>query len=206
MQQFRRQIARSFSHTYGVISGAKPTKGQLLLATPPLADPNFDRTVVFMLEHNEDGAIGVVLNRPSEEPLGDELRPWIDLQIAPATVYTGGPVEPAGLVALALTREQIPAGFEGLSPVLGRIISVDLEIDPTLIAAEIDGVRVFRGYAGWAPGQLENELQSGAWLLVEALPTDPFDPRPTELWRNVLRRQVGRLAWLATAPNDLDTN
>lgn len=183
-----------------------PTKGQLLIATPPLADPNFDRTVVFMLEHNEDGAIGVVINRPSEEALGDELRSWIDLQMMPATVYSGGPVEPAGLVALALTREPIPAGIEGLATVLGRIISVDLEIDPTLIAAEIDGVRVFRGYAGWGRNQLENELQSGAWLLVEALPTDPFDPQPTELWRNVLRRQPGRLAWLAMAPNDLETN
>ena len=88
----------------------------------------------------------------------------------------------------------------------GRVASADLTSDPALIAGMVDSVRIFRGYAGWGPGQLEGEIESGSWLVLDAEPTDVFADAPDDLWRDVLRRQGGRLAWLATAPDDLSAN
>jgi putative transcriptional regulator len=183
-----------------------PTKGRLLVATPPLEDPNFDRTVVFVLEHHDDGAIGVVINRPSIEALDEPLDRWIDLQSTPSSIFDGGPVEPNALIALAATHAPLDESDENLSPITGRIASADLTADPALVAPEVDGVRVFRGYAGWGPGQLEDEIDAGAWLVLDSEPDDVFSPEPDELWRTVLRRQPGRLAWLADAPDDLAAN
>ncbi len=182
------------------------TKGRLLVATPPLEDPNFDRTVVFVLEHHAEGAIGVVLNRPSFESLDEPLDRWIDLQSSPSAVFDGGPVEQNALIALARTPQPLETGDEHLSPIAGTIASADLTADPALVAAAVQGVRVFRGYAGWGPGQLENEIESGAWLVLDSEPGDVFSTEPDELWRSVLRRQPGRLAWLADAPDDLSMN
>ena len=110
--------------------GALPTKGRLLVATPPLEDPHFDRTVVFVLEHHDDGAIGVVINRPSIESLDEPLDRWIDLQSAPSAVFSGGPVEENALIALAETTVVMLEGDEHLSPILGTIASADLSADP----------------------------------------------------------------------------
>lgn len=189
-----------------VIPGSMHTKGRLLLATPPLEDPNFDRTVVFVLEHHEEGAIGLVLNRPSDEHLDEPLDRWIDLQTAPSSVFTGGPVEPGALIALAETRDELDEGDDHLAPIAGHIASADLTADPALVAAEVAGIRVFRGYAGWGPGQLEGEIEAGAWLVLDSEPGDVFSTEPDELWRTVLRRQPGRLAWLADVPDDLSAN
>ncbi|MEM8619598.1 MAG: YqgE/AlgH family protein [Actinomycetota bacterium] len=187
-----------------------PTKGRLLLATPPLVDPNFDRTVIFMLEHHDDGAIGVVINRPSEESLDEPLDRWIELQSTPSSVFLGGPVEENALIALAETAAPIGDSGDGdgdaLSPIVGRVASADLTADPALVADAVRGVRVFRGYAGWGPGQLDEEISSGAWLVLDSEPSDVFSAEPDQLWRTVLRRQPGRLAWLAEAPDDLSLN
>jgi putative transcriptional regulator len=189
-----------------MIPGTPPTKGRLLVATPPLEDENFDRTVVFMLEHHHEGAIGVVINRPSDEALDEPLDRWIDLQTAPSSVFTGGPVEDQALIALAETTAALADSGEYLSPIVGTIASADLSADPALVAADVRAVRVFRGYAGWGPGQLEGEIEAGAWLVLDSEPGDVFSPEPDELWRTVLRRQPGRLAWLANVPDDLSAN
>ncbi|NNE11769.1 MAG: YqgE/AlgH family protein [Ilumatobacter sp.] len=186
--------------------GASPAKGRLLVATPPLDDPNFDRTVVYVLEHRDDGALGVVINRPTEEELGEPLERWADLQTAPGAIFLGGPVEPDALIALAYAHQPIVDDTDELSPVAGRVASADLTTDPAFVAGVVSSVRVFRGYAGWGPGQLEGEIESGAWVVLDAEPDDVFDSEPDELWRRVLRRQGGRLAWLATAPDDLSAN
>lgn len=191
----------------GAMFGATPqTKGRLLLATPPLADPNFDRSVIYVLEHHEDGAIGVVINRPTLESLDEPLDRWIDLQSAPSQVFIGGPVETGALIALATTRGLVDEQHEHLSPIAGEIASADLTADPAIVAADITGVRIFRGYAGWGPGQLESEIEAGAWLVLDAESGDLVSDDPSELWRTVLRRQPGRLAWLALAPDDLSLN
>lgn len=189
-----------------MIPGTPPTKGRLLVATPPLEDPNFDRTVIYVLEHHYDGALGVVLNRPTDEPLGEPLDRWADLQATPQTVFHGGPVEPDALIALALANEPLAEPTEELSPVSGRVVSADLSVDPAFVAGAVSVVRVFRGYAGWGPGQLDGEIDVGAWLVLDAEPDDVFAASPTELWRRVLRRQGGRLSWLANAPDDLSAN
>lgn len=203
-----------------MIPGTTNTKGRLLVATPVLDDPNFTRTVVYVIEHHDDGALGVVLNRPSPEVLDEPLDRWVDVQTAPPTVFTGGPVEPDALIALARTIAPLPvrerdgeddevAADEDdahLSPLNGVIASADLAADPALLAADIAGLRVFRGYAGWAAGQLEVEISTGSWIVVDSIDDDIFSTTPDELWRHVLRRQPGRLGWLADAPDDLSAN
>lgn len=189
-----------------MIPGAGVTKGRLLVATPPLEDPNFDRTVVYMLEHHLEGALGVVLNRPTEEVLEEPLERWVDLQAVPQHVFHGGPVEPDALIALAFAKQPLIEPTEELSPVSGRVASADLSADPAFVAGAISAVRIFRGYAGWGPGQLDGEIEAGAWLVLDAEPEDVFAGEPDDLWRSVLRRQGGRVAWLASAPDDLSAN
>jgi putative transcriptional regulator len=179
------------------------TKGMLLLATPPLDDPNFDRSVVFMMEHSTDGAVGVVLNRPTEMTSIDGLDRWCDLLTPPAVVFDGGPVQPDALIALAEVRDP---SDDGWSPILAGIGSVDLALDPFAVATEIIELRIFHGYAGWGGGQLDGELAAGAWMVFDAERGDVFGESPAGLWRTVLRRQPGRVAWLANAPDDLSAN
>lgn len=182
------------------------TKGRLLLATPPLTDPNFDRTVVYVLEHHEDGAIGLILNRPTDEVLAEPLDRWIDLQSAPSSIFAGGPVDTNAMIAMATTKELMSDSTELLTPISGLIASTDLSADPAIVAAHVDTVRIFRGYAGWGAGQLDLEIDEGAWLLLDAEIDDVFSDRPDDLWHDVLRRQPGRLSWLALAPDDLSLN
>ncbi|MEY2959420.1 MAG: hypothetical protein RLZZ01_1988 [Actinomycetota bacterium] len=187
---------RPLRQTGPMATPIRPTAGRLLVATPPLVDPNFDRTVVYVVEHRDDGALGVVLNRPSDEILRPPLDRWVDLLGDPAVVFLGGPVEPDGFVGLTASRRP-----HGTTPVE----AVDLSAPP---AQEDEGrtVRIFRGYAGWGPGQLEHEIAEGAWIVLDADPADIVGSTPDDLWRSVLRRQSGRLSWLADAPDDLALN
>lgn len=195
-----------------VLPGPAPTRGRLLVATPLLDDPNFDRSVVYMVEHHDEGALGLVLNRPSGEELVDPLEGWVSAQSAPSRVFSGGPVEPDALIALARLEHRVTAGpaddddANYLAPLTGDIASADLAADPALVIGRINALRVFRGYAGWEPGQLEAEIESGSWIVVDSESADVFTHDPEELWRRVLRRQPGRLGWLAEAPDDLAWN
>jgi putative transcriptional regulator len=174
------------------------TAGALLVASPLLADPNFYRTVVFILQHDADGAVGVVLNRPSGEPVETHLPEWARRLEDPPVVFVGGPVDRA--VAIGLVRSDRPS--EPTS--LGGIGMVDLGADPA--AGSPGPVRVFSGYAGWGPGQAEAEMAEGAWLVVEGKAEDVFTEAPQDLWSSVLRRQGGKLAMLATFPVDPSVN
>ena len=185
--------------------GSTPTRGRLLVAGPPLEDPNFRRTVVFMIEHNDDGALGVVLNRPSPIDIADALPQWVGLAAAPPAVFIGGPVEQGAV--LGLGRLVDDAAPEGLTPVHSGIGVLDLEADPARLLGDVGGVRLFTGYAGWGPGQLEGELAMGGWFVVDAEPTDVTTTAPDDLWRAVLRRQPDEdLALLALFPDDLSAN
>jgi len=186
---------------------AEPTaslQGQLLVATPPLADPNFDGTVVLVLEHGADGALGLVLNRPSATPLTEVLPEWAALASAPGTVFEGGPVATESVIALG--RGGPAEATEGWVPVLGDIGSVDLGRDPLDLGVPFTDLRVWVGYAGWAPGQLEDELDAQAWFTVLGTASDIFSASPEHLWRDVLRRQRGRVAMFANYPEDTTTN
>ncbi|WP_345036687.1 YqgE/AlgH family protein [Streptomyces sannanensis] len=178
--------------------------GRLLVATPALADPNFDRAVVLLLDHDEEGSLGVVLNRPTPVGVGDILEPWAALAGEPGVVFQGGPVSlDAALGIAVIPGDEGPLGWRR---VYGAIGLVDLEAPPELLASALGSLRIFAGYSGWGPGQLEEELTEGAWYVVESEPGDVSSPRPEGLWRAVLRRQRSELAMVATYPDDPSLN
>lgn len=174
--------------------------GRLLVALPLLDDPNFERAVVFVLDHDEDGALGIVINRASEVSLQEALVEWSALAAQPAVMFGGGPVEPTAVVALG---RDAPGAF-GADDDPGGVRLVDVSEGPP--AGHLSQVRVFAGYAGWAPGQLEAEIEQGAWVNVPARPEDVFTQDPAGLWARVLARQPGRLRLLASYPPDPATN
>jgi len=169
--------------------------GSLLVATPILIDPNFFRTVVLLVQHDEDGCVGVVLNRPTEEPVVDHLPEWAEHLEPGAIINYGGPVEPAVAIGLALTPEGMPTGVPGLS-------LVDLSAPP---GDKAPAVRIYSGYSGWGSDQLEAEISLGSWYVVQASPDDPFDSDEGQ-WRRVLRRQSGLLSIVSTYPDDPTLN
>lgn len=184
---------------------AESLAGRLIVATPALLDPNFYRTVVLICEHSDDGALGVVLNRPLEDAhLREHLPEWAALVTSPGVLFTGGPVEPATAIALARLR----GGHrpDGWAPIIGRTGLLSLAREPADLAGDIDGLRIFSGYAGWGGGQLEGELKQEAWFVVDAEASDPFSGDPSTLWRTVLRRQRGMLATFAFFPEDPHAN
>lgn len=172
--------------------------GQLLVATPELVGPEFERTVVLVLEHDPAaGALGVVLNRPLPVPVGAELPAWAASSVVaePAVVFSGGPVEDDSVLLVALaTPGEAP---QELRPVTSRVAVVPFTVPADEAYRWSDGVRVFAGYAGWAPGQLEGEVDGGFWYVVDSEPGDLVAADPPALWRTVLRRQRGQLADLA---------
>ena len=171
--------------------------GRLLVAMPGMTDPNFSRTVVLMVEHSPEGAVGLVLNRPTKADLLDHLPGWWSAAVDPRVVFVGGPVGEGGGIGLA--RGPGSAPLEGWPEVLG-VRAVDLEEAPGVDSGL--EARVFTGYSGWGPGQLESELSANGWFVVDAVADDVFTAHPEGLWEEVLRRAGGRYAWFATYPAD----
>ena len=179
--------------------------GRLLIASPTLEDENFRRTVILVLDHGDDGALGLVVNRPMEVDVATVLPAWQPYTTAPGRLFQGGPVQldsALGLVALPGNAVE-PVGIRLL---IGSIGLVDLDAPPEVIASGLAGLRIFAGYAGWAAGQLEGEIEEGAWYVVDSEPRDAFTDEPARLWREVLRRQRGRLAMVSTYPDDPTQN
>ncbi len=172
------------------------TRARLLVASPDLVDPNFRRTVVLVLTHDAEGAVGLVLNRPTEIAIGEALPRWQGAAAPPACLYLGGPVQTDGVIGLGI------GGSVGDEALLGAMGAIDLEGAPE----EHRAVRVFVGYAGWGPGQLDSELARDDWLVVDAKLDDVSTATPETLWRDVLRRQRGRVSLLAAAPDDASLN
>lgn len=179
-------------------------RGRLLVATPLIADPNFARTVVLVLEHDAaDGAIAVVVNRPSDMEVAEALPDWRDVVTEPRVVFFGGPVAQGSAIALA---EAPGAHAEWFSPVVGPLGMVDLDVEPTVVGPSVTRARVFSGYAGWGAGQLEAEIDEGSWFVVDPSPDDALGTRRDGLWHEVLRRQGGRVAWFSQYPDDVSAN
>ena len=170
--------------------------GKLLVASHHLLDPNFYRTVVLIMLHEpENGAMGLILNRETDQRVESYLPGWKSRIAPPGLVHYGGPVEPDIAVGLGPAATGIGSIGPGLAP-------VDLAADPG-----VDGpsIRVYSGYAGWDVGQLEAELAEGAWHVVNAETNDPF-VEPKTLWQRVLQRQTGNLAIYSTFPEDPNHN
>ena len=180
-------------------------EGRLLVATPALTEGTFSRSVIQLLQHSEqDGAVGVVLNRPSGTDVVEVLPGWALLAPDPAVVFEGGPVQQSAAICLGrLGPGAGPADSFALVPGAPWLGTIDLD---AAAADAVEEVRVFAGYAGWSPGQLEAEVQEGGWWVVDALPGDCFSPEPSLLWRQVLRRQPMPLALVASYPPDPSLN
>ena len=183
------------------MSAVVSLRGQLLIAGSALLDPNFRRTVVLVGEHTDDGALGVVLNRPTPATVADVVPPLATLVPPADLVFIGGPVQPEAVVILADLEDPSLAGV----PVLGSIGFLVGAVEPEAAAA-VRRARVFAGYTGWGPGQLEAELEERAWILEPALPADVFSDDPERLWSAVLRRKGGIYELLSRMPSDPSVN
>ena len=183
---------------------AASARFQLLVSAPDLGDDNFDQTVVLVMEHDTDGALGLVLNRPSGTEVSEHLPDLMPLTVSPPVFFVGGPVSIGGLLALGL--RSLDAETRNVAPIDGPLVMVDPE---ALVNGEVEGidaVRLYTGYSGWSAGQLDAELASGAWHIVRAMPDDVLCIEPEGLWRAVMRRQGGRLASQSLYPEDLSSN
>jgi len=179
-------------------------RGKLLLAAPALKDPNFDRTVVFIAEHSDEGAMGLVLNRPSEAPVAEAIPDleWV-ADAGGENVFVGGPVAPNGVIVLAEWEDPSKAVVL-VDDDLG-FVPGDAE-DSDALAAAVRRARVYAGHAGWGPGQLEEELGEDAWIVESPLREELFSDDPEGLWAAVLRRKGREFALLSTMPPDPSLN
>jgi len=180
----------------------------LLVASPALVDPNFADTVILLLDVNDEGALGVVLNRPSSVPVSDVLPAGGAVATEPEVLFYGGPVGPDGALAVVLVGGPAddPEGRVGFREVADGVGLVDLDTPTELVAEGLAALRVFAGYAGWGARQLEDEIAEGSWYVVAGEPHDAFHPNTGDLWREVLRRQPDQLAWHSTRPSDPGLN
>jgi putative transcriptional regulator len=178
---------------------AESLRGSLLIAAPQLLDPNFRRTVLLVADHGEEGAMGVILNRPSGMTVADAA-PDLEPLIGPdAPIFAGGPVQPTSGVVLAEVAE-------AHEPVFGDVVLIPGIAELADVVDGAGNVRVFAGYAGWGPGQLDTELGREDWILEPALASDVFSEDPDALWGSVLERKGGQYALLARMPEDPSQN
>jgi putative transcriptional regulator len=171
-------------------------QGQLLISSPALIDPNFRRTVVLITHHDEEGAMGLVLTRPSEVRAEDAVPELASLPGAGDVVHVGGPVQPEAIMALAEFEDVDDA----LAPIVGSVGFVSAEA--AVEELSVRRIRVFAGYSGWGAGQLEAELEEPSWIVADAVPDDAFATDPDELWRTVLQRKGSKFALIAAMPFD----
>ena len=176
-------------------------RGKLLIASPALVDPNFARTVVLITEHNDEGAMGVVLNRPSETAVEDVAAELSEL-VVDEPVFIGGPVQPQALVVLAEFNDPEAAAWIVAADV--GFVSAESEYDD--LARAIRRGRVYAGYSGWGAGQLEGELAEDAWIVEAPMPAELFPDDPLTLWQDVLARKGGQFALIARMPADPTLN
>ena len=177
-------------------------KGQLLLASPALFDPNFRRTVVLVTEHTEEGAAGLVLNRPSETAVADAVPDLLPLVSEEERVYVGGPVQESAVLVLAEFEDPEEAALLVVDDV--GFVPGDGDFD--LLAGATRRVRVFAGYAGWGPGQLEAELEESSWIVESSTAPELFPEPEEDLWAHVLRDKGGVYRVVALMPEDPSVN
>jgi putative transcriptional regulator len=178
-------------------------KGHLLIATPALVDPNFHRSVVLILEHTAEGALGVVLNRPSGVSAADAVPDLEGVVADDDEVFVGGPVQPQAVIALA-EYSDVPEGED--ARLVGPIAPIDMGEDIDEMLEGVARVRLFAGYAGWSEGQLDGELDEEAWFTEPALPGDVFSDDSSTLWNRVLKRKGSRYRLVASMPEDPNLN
>lgn len=179
----------------------------MLIASTMLTESIFSRSVIYMIEHNDEGSLGVILNQMSQTAVHNLLPRWTDLAASPRALFIGGPVKQDSALCLGICKPGIqPSGIEGIRHVDGRVVLVNLDADPQQLVEVLEAVRLFAGYAGWSAGQLEDELGQDSWLLASGLPKDITAPATVDVWSSVLRRQPWPLPLLSTYPEDVMGN
>jgi putative transcriptional regulator len=177
-------------------------RGQLLIAGPALRDPNFWRTVVLVVEHTDDGALGLVLNRPSETTVGEAVAQLEDLVDPGDQLFIGGPVQPSSVIVLAEFEDPGDAALIAFEDI--GVLAAGAPLEDA--GAGVRRGRAFVGHSGWAPGQLDGELERGDWIVEPARRADVFSAAPDELWSEVLTRKGGSYALIARMPPDPSVN
>jgi putative transcriptional regulator len=187
------------------MANREPVPGDLLVASVLLADGVFNQTVILVLDSDEDGALGVILNEISQTPLDAVLPEWAHAVSEPQMLFHGGPVSPNGAICIAsvMNAGEEPPGWRRLFETVG-LLHLDTPIE--IVAGAYRDLRIFAGYAGWSAGQLQTELAQGMWHVISASYTDVFSTSPLDLWRTVLRRQTSELSFFATWTEDPDLN
>jgi putative transcriptional regulator len=177
-------------------------RGQLLIAAPALVDPNFARSVVLLLEHSDEGAMGLILNRPVEATVGEAAPELEDVVDGEEPLFQGGPVQPSGVIVLAEFADPDDAAML----VVGGVGPMSASADLATVQVVEGRARAFAGHAGWGPEQLESELEREDWFVEPALADDAFAADPLQLWGGVLERKGGRYALVARMPEDPRVN
>jgi putative transcriptional regulator len=178
-------------------------KGQLLIASPRLVDPNFWRTVVLIVDHSEEGALGVVLNRPSETSVGEAVAELEGLVDSDEPLFIGGPVQPSTVITLAQFGDAEDAALLAFDDV-GVLGTGGPPLEE--LAERVLIARAYVGHSGWGPGQLDSELERDDWILEPATLEDAFSTEPLELWSSILTRKGGSYALVARMPADPSAN
>ncbi|MEA5120743.1 MAG: YqgE/AlgH family protein [Propionibacterium sp.] len=187
------------------MSAEPPRAGELLVSTSGGNQEFFDQSVVLLLDCDHDGALGVTLNKLAGTSLEAVLPDWTALVAPPRVLFAGGPVSPQGAVCVAKLQDptEEPPGWR---PVIGDIGLLHLDTPVEIASGGYTDLRIFAGYSGWAPGQLDEELARGAWFRMPSRDEDIFTADPTSLWRRILRRHGGTPALLSTWPKDPELN
>ena len=184
-----------------------PAPGMLLVAAPGMLSEEFNRSVVLVIEHNDQLTFGVTLASRSDLAVFNVMPEWLPAVAKPQALYIGGPLNQQSVVGLAMTKAGVDMDeVPHLNRLANRLAHVDLRADPGSIAELVEGMRLFAGYAEWAPGQLDGEIERGDWYVTPALPTDVVVPGRTDLWGDVMRRQQMPLPLFSTFPADLADN
>ncbi|MCI1748464.1 MAG: YqgE/AlgH family protein [Acidipropionibacterium sp.] len=180
-----------------------PRAGELLIATSAVTSGIFARSVIYLLDADEQGSLGVILNAPAAMNLGDVLPEWVHLTAPPQALFQGGPVSPNGAVCVARLHHlsEEPPGWRRVAGPVG-LLHLDTPVE--LVEGAYSDLRIFAGYSGWEPGQLEGEIVRGDWVRARAHEEDLFGSEPQTLWSRVLRRQNGSVAMMATMPGEHD--
>jgi len=197
-----RHVGHLATEKWAEVGAEDSLRGQLLIAVPPLLDPNFWRAVVLVVQHNDEGALGLVLNRPAEATVADSVPALEALVDGEQQLFVGGPVAPSGVIVLARFEDPGQAALIAFEDV--GLLAAGQEREAA--DADLRQSRAFVGHAGWGPGQLDAELARGDWILEPATVQDAFTERPAELWSEVLTRKGGQYALLARMPADPSVN
>jgi putative transcriptional regulator len=176
-------------------------RGKLLIASPALSDPNFARTVVLITEHGEEGAMGIVLNRPSKTEVAAVI-PDLEPVAGPEPIFVGGPVQPEALVVLGQFSDPAKAAWIVVADV--GLVSAEAELEE--LPEAVRRGRVYAGFSGWGAGQLEDEIEEDSWIVEAPMPHELFPEEPDGLWSRVLERMGGQYALVARMPDDPSLN